>query len=216
MTLGVTASRPLVTLAGTAPPLARPLPPTRPAALVLARGLSVARKKTTVRRAIAKKLAKLNERWSPYKRYKLPPVERFRIVTGDLVQVLHGSEAGKQGKVVTVDRSRGRVFVQDVNRRMVRPSHQPGQPTSRYRRAPAKLKHMPLHYSNVLLVDPVDKAPTRVGVRVEPDGSRVRFSKRTGAVIPKPAYVKKDKGDKPANSFEETPPEEAARVTYKP
>ena len=37
-----------------------------------------------------------------------------------------------------------------------------------------------IHISNVALVDPKTDKPTRVGIRTLPDGSRVRFAKRSG------------------------------------
>ena len=34
-----------------------------------------------------------------------------------------------------------------------------------------------------MLLDPTDNKPTRVGVRVDDDGQRERYAKRTGKVI---------------------------------
>ena len=41
----------------------------------------------------------------------------------------------------------------------------------------------PIHVSNVMLLDPEDNKPTRVGVRVGDDGKRKRYAKRTGNAI---------------------------------
>jgi large subunit ribosomal protein L24 len=41
----------------------------------------------------------------------------------------------------------------------------------------------PIHISNVMLLDPTDNKPTRVGIRVTDDGKRQRFSKRTGETV---------------------------------
>ena len=41
----------------------------------------------------------------------------------------------------------------------------------------------PIHISNVMLLDPTDNRPTRVGTKVNEDGTRQRYSKRTGEVI---------------------------------
>merc|ERR1712232_551921 len=49
-----------------------------------------------------------------------------------------------------------------------------------------RMKGRSLHYSNVNLVDPVTGLPTRVSKRYLEDGSKVRVSKRSGAVIPRP------------------------------
>jgi large subunit ribosomal protein L24 len=44
----------------------------------------------------------------------------------------------------------------------------------------------PLHVSNVMLLDPETKQPTRVGVRKNDDGKNERYSKKTGKSIPRP------------------------------
>jgi large subunit ribosomal protein L24 len=44
-------------------------------------------------------------------------------------------------------------------------------------------KEGPIHVSNVMLVDPSDEKPTRVGVKVGDDGKRVRYAKRTGKTL---------------------------------
>ena len=44
----------------------------------------------------------------------------------------------------------------------------------------------PLHVSNVMLLDPETKQPTRVGVRRNDDGKNERFCKKTGKTIPRP------------------------------
>jgi large subunit ribosomal protein L24 len=45
----------------------------------------------------------------------------------------------------------------------------------------------PLHISNVMLLDPETKEPTRVGVRKGADGKNVRYSKKTGKNLPRPS-----------------------------
>ena len=44
-------------------------------------------------------------------------------------------------------------------------------------------KEGPIHVSNVMLLDPKDNKPTRVGVRRDEAGERERFAKRTGTAI---------------------------------
>jgi large subunit ribosomal protein L24 len=43
-------------------------------------------------------------------------------------------------------------------------------------------KEAPLHISNIALIDPKSKQPTRVGIRVEGD-KKVRFSKKSNQVL---------------------------------
>jgi large subunit ribosomal protein L24 len=47
-------------------------------------------------------------------------------------------------------------------------------------------KEFPLHVSNVALIDPTLEEPVKVKYGFLEDGTRVRISKKTGAIIPKP------------------------------
>jgi large subunit ribosomal protein L24 len=114
-----------------------------------------------------------------------------KIKKGDLVQVIsgptqaRGGDRGKQGKVLEVLVEQNRVVVEGVNfsTRHVRVGQtQRGTKTGGIETAEA-----PIHISNVALVDPESKKPTRVGHRVETvtkDGVtktvRVRFAKKSG------------------------------------
>lgn len=46
-------------------------------------------------------------------------------------------------------------------------------------------KEMPIHVSNVALVDPKTGKATRVGYKVEKDGHKVRVAKKSGEVVDK-------------------------------
>src|ERR687898_938090 len=102
----------------------------------------------------------------------------MRIRTDDEVVVITGKDKGKTGKVIRVDRAKDRVFVEGLNmvKRHQRPL--PGRPN-----APVGVieKEGPIHVSNVAIVDPREKKPTRIGVRRNDDGTRVRYAKRSGA-----------------------------------
>ena len=103
----------------------------------------------------------------------------MKIRTDDNVIVISGKDKGRTGKVIRTDPKRDRVFVEGVNmvKRHMRPT--PGRPN-----APVGVieKEGPVHVSNVAIVDPKDKKPTRVGVRRE-DGKRMRVTKRSGAEL---------------------------------
>jgi len=102
-----------------------------------------------------------------------------KIRTGDTVVVLRGKDRGKSGRVRQVMPSESRLYVEGLN---IVKRHQkargPGQPGGIIE------KEAPLHVSKVAIVDPKDGKPTRVGFRVEGDGTKVRYSKRSGQVIP--------------------------------
>ena len=98
----------------------------------------------------------------------------------DEVVVISGKDKGKTGKIIRVDRSKDRVYVEGINivKRHQRPN--PGRPN-----APVGVieREGPVHVSNVALLDPKDHNPTRVGTRRTEDGSRMRVTKRSGTEI---------------------------------
>jgi large subunit ribosomal protein L24 len=98
-----------------------------------------------------------------------------RIKKGDLIQVVAGREKGAQGKVLRVYPHKRRVVVEKLN--LVKRHTRPGQA---HQQGGIIEKEAPLDISNVMLVDPSDGKPTRVGIKVLEDGRKVRYSKRTG------------------------------------
>ena len=104
----------------------------------------------------------------------------MRIRADDNVIVISGKDKGRTGRVIRVDPKRDRVYVEGVNmvKRHQRPM--PGRPN-----APVGVieKEGPVHVSNVAVVDPKDSKPTRVGVRRDENGRRVRVTKRSGAEL---------------------------------
>jgi large subunit ribosomal protein L24 len=110
---------------------------------------------------------------------------KMRIKKGDLVQVLAGKDKSKQGKVIAVYRDTGRVLVEGVNR-VVRHT-KTGRTARGTRTGGLVTQEAPIHVSNVAVVDPSDKKPTRIKTRVEAvdrDGrakaSRTRVGVRSG------------------------------------
>ncbi len=108
-----------------------------------------------------------------------------KIKKGDTVQVLAGKDKGSTGKVIAVDRERGRVTVEGVNR--VTRHTKAGESARGSRTGGLIVQEAPIHVSNVAVVDPSDKKPTRIKTRVETverDGrqkaSRVRVGARSG------------------------------------
>ncbi len=99
-----------------------------------------------------------------------------RIKKGDTVMVMTGKDIRRSGEVLAVDRARGTVIVAGLN---IAIKHQKQTPSEDGGRKPIEL---PIDISNVALVNPADGLPTRVGFRFE-DGRKVRYAKRTGAVI---------------------------------
>ncbi|MBK5218807.1 MAG: 50S ribosomal protein L24 [Thermoleophilia bacterium] len=107
----------------------------------------------------------------------------MRVKTDDQVIVTSGKDAGKTGRVVRTDPKRRRVYVEGLN---IIKRHERPRSTSDMSKAQAGgivEKEGPIDASNVMLLDPKDNKPTRVGVRVDDGGKRVRYAKRTGTAI---------------------------------
>lgn len=102
-----------------------------------------------------------------------------RIRKDDEVVVISGKDRGKTGKVLRVDPAAERVYVEGVNiiKRHQRPT--PGRPD-----APAGVieREGPIHLSNVMLIDPKTRKPTRVGIEIH-EGRRYRVARRSGTRI---------------------------------
>lgn len=100
----------------------------------------------------------------------------FRV--DDEVQVIAGADRGHRGKILKVDRKQNKVVVEGAARvwKHVRRSQKNPQ-------GGRLSKEMPISASNVMLIDPSQGKPTRVGVRYLDDGSKERFAKRSGASL---------------------------------
>lgn len=104
----------------------------------------------------------------------------LRIKTDDEVIVISGKDRGKKGKVLRVDAKQHKVFVEGLNivKRHQRPQQVPG--ANRPEQVGGVIeKEGPIHISNVMLLDPKDGKPSRVGVEVH-DGKRFRVARRSG------------------------------------
>jgi large subunit ribosomal protein L24 len=107
----------------------------------------------------------------------------MKIRKDDTVVVTGGKDRGKTGRVLRTEPSKRRVYVEGLNiiKRHERPRSV--KDTQRGGQAGGIIeKEGPIHVSNVMLLDPTDNKPTRVGVRIK-DGGRERYAKRTGKVI---------------------------------
>ena len=107
----------------------------------------------------------------------------MRIRTDDQVLIIGGKDAGKKGRVVRTDPKKRRVYVEGLNM-IKRAERARSQGDLKNAQAGGIVeKEGPIDVSNVMLLDPKDNKPTRVGVRVDKGGKRVRYAKRTGNEI---------------------------------
>ena len=102
----------------------------------------------------------------------------MKIRRDDHVVVISGKDKGKTGTVMRVDPAKSRVYVEGLNivKRHTRPSPAGNTPGGVIER------EGPIHISNVMLIDPKDNKPTRVGTTRE-DGKRFRVAKRSGTKL---------------------------------
>lgn len=134
------------------------------------------------------------------------------IIKGDKVQVIgNHPEKGKQGIVKAVLRHKDRVIVEGVNMgpKFLRGDAELGTRTQIIQ------QERTIHYSKVNLVDPETRKPTRFYRKYLEDGTQVRVSKKSGAIIPKPPFV----DDTPISSHvsdKDTPDEDVWEQTYFP
>jgi len=107
-------------------------------------------------------------------------MKAMRIRKDDHVVVTRGKDRGKTGRVIRTEPKRRRVYVEHLN--MVKRHQRPRSVKDTQRGGEAGgiiEKEGPIDVSNVMLLNPQDNKPTKVGVR-RSDGTRERISKRTG------------------------------------
>lgn len=97
------------------------------------------------------------------------------IKTGDKVRVISGKDRGQEGTVKKVLIAKNRVVVEGVNKIK---KHQ--KPTNVNPQGGIVDVEAPIDISNVMFLDPSTNEPTRLGVRREDDGKRVRYAKKSG------------------------------------
>ncbi len=106
----------------------------------------------------------------------------MRIKVNDEVEVIAGNDKGERGKVQRVILGKGRIVVHGVN--MVKKHQKPQQTGGRSQAQGGIIEfEAPLDVSNIMLVCPHTGELTRVGIRRDESGRRVRYSKKSGQNI---------------------------------
>ncbi len=103
-----------------------------------------------------------------------------RLKAGDEVIVIGGKDRGKRGRILRVEPKKDRVFIEGLN---IVKRHQRPQQVGGAQRAETVggviEREGPIHVSNVMLLDPADNKPSRVGIEIQ-DGKRFRIARRSG------------------------------------
>lgn len=103
---------------------------------------------------------------------------KLKIKKGDKVIVISGKDKGKKGDVISVDRSSNRALVSGIN--TVKKHMKPSQINPQ---GGIVTKEMPIHISNIAVIDPKTELATRVGYKILDDGSKVRYAKKSKETI---------------------------------
>ena len=105
-------------------------------------------------------------------------MSKLHIKKGDTVIVNAGDDRGKQGRVVRVLVSKNKAVVEGVN--VVAKST---KPSAKHPQGGIVKMEAPIHVSNLSLIAPKSGKATRIGRRVNENGVKVRYSKKSGEEI---------------------------------
>ena len=102
----------------------------------------------------------------------------LHIKKDDQVVIIAGKDKGKTGRVLEVNPRQKSILIENIN--MVKRAQRKTQENPQGGFIDIE---RPIHISNVQLLDKKTNKPTRFGVKILKDGSRVRISKKSGEVI---------------------------------
>ena len=105
-------------------------------------------------------------------------MSKLHIKKGDTVYVNAGENKGATGKVLKVLVEKQRAIVEGIN--MVTKSQ---KPSAKNPQGGFVKQEAPIHISNLNVVDPKSGKPTRIGRKLNADGKRVRYAKKSGEEI---------------------------------
>ena len=103
---------------------------------------------------------------------------KIYIKKGDTVYVLAGEDKGRQGRVLSVQAAKNRAIVEGIN--IVSKST---KPSAKHPQGGIVKMEAPINISNLALIDPKSGKPTRIGIRINEKGEKVRYAKKSGEEI---------------------------------
>ena len=101
----------------------------------------------------------------------------MNLVKGDKVIVIAGRDKGKTGTIQKVIPEKNKVVVENVNLRK-----KTNKPSQKNPDGGIVEIYAPIDASNVMLIDPKTKQPTRIGHK-DVKGKKVRYAKKSGTVL---------------------------------
>ncbi len=105
-------------------------------------------------------------------------MSKLHIKKGDTVYVNAGNSKGQTGTVLKVLVKENRAIVEGVNK--IKKSQ---KPSAKFPQGGIIEMEAPIHVSNLNVVDPKTKKPTRIGRKLNADGQKVRYAKKSGEEI---------------------------------
>ena len=99
----------------------------------------------------------------------------MNLKVGDKVKVIAGSNKGKEGKIIKTFKSSNRVLVEGVN---IVKKHNKG---NGQQSGGILDMEAPINASNVMIIDPKTKKPTRIGHSTDKNGKKIRVSKKSNS-----------------------------------
>lgn len=99
----------------------------------------------------------------------------MKLKTGDKVVVITGKDKGKEGKITKVLKETNKVVVEGINiaKKHVKPNGQTAGSIVEM--------EMPIHASNVMILDPKTNKRTRIGHEIDKNGKKIRTSKKSNS-----------------------------------
>ena len=102
---------------------------------------------------------------------------KLKLKKGDRVKVVAGKNKGKIGEITRVIPTLNKVIVSGVN--LVKKHTKPTQ----FSEGGVIQKELPIHVSNVSMLDPKSNEITKVGFKVSEDGKKHRFAKKSNELL---------------------------------
>ena len=136
----------------------------------------------------------------------------MKLKLSDKVLVISGKDKGKTGKIIKVLKKHNTIVVEKVNMRTkhIKKTQQ---------RAGEKIRYeAPINASNVMMLDPKENKPTRIGYKKNEKGKKERYAKLSGTTLETVAVAAsttKDKADKTASKTDKTATKKSKTKTIK-
>lgn len=99
----------------------------------------------------------------------------MKLKTGDKVVVIAGKDKGKEGSITKILKNENKVVVEGINvaKKHVKPNGQTAGSIIDI--------ELPIDASNVMIIDPKTKKPSRIGHTTNKDGKKIRISKKSNS-----------------------------------